>query len=68
MYNDVSKTVTLHPKSRYGFGSLSIGESMEVKGVYRIIRISAYGFRKRWGMCFLVKDLGEGKVLINRYK
>lgn len=68
MYSMVSKTVVIQPKSRYGFGSLSVGESLEVSGVYRIIRISADGFRKRWGMGFLVQDLGDGKVKIHRYK
>jgi len=30
--------------------------------------VNADGFRIRWGMHFLVKDLGEGKVEIKRYK
>lgn len=63
-----NKIRVVYPRSRYGFGDVEIGGSVVVEGEYRIVRISADGFRKRWGMCFLVKDLGEGKVKIERYK
>ena len=62
------KTKVLHPKSRYGFGELEVGSSVIVRGDYRIIRISADGFRKRWGRCFLVSDLKDGSVKVSRYK
>lgn len=60
--------IHIKPRSRYGFAELAVGESIVTQGVYRLIRVNADGFRIRWGMHFLVKDLGEGKVEIKRYK
>jgi len=54
--------------SKYGFGDVEVGGSIIVEGDFRKIRVSAYGFRKKWGAYFFVKPAGEGKVLINRYK
>jgi len=62
------KVKVVRPRSRYGFAGLEVGESIVVEGVYRLIRVNADGFRIRWGMNFLVRDLGEGKVEIKRYK
>ena len=60
--------IHIKPRSRYGFAELEIGQSVVTQGVYRLIRVNADGFIIRWGMHFLVKDLGEGKVEIKRYK
>lgn len=54
--------------SKYGFGQIEVGDTRIVEGDFQKIRVSAYGFRKKWGAYFFVKPAGEGKVLINRYK
>jgi len=60
--------IHIAPRSKYGFADMEIGETKIVEGEFRIVRISADGFRKRWGMWFHAKDLKDGRVEIKRYK
>ncbi|MFA7287634.1 MAG: hypothetical protein WC055_02025 [Melioribacteraceae bacterium] len=55
-------------RTKYPFKTLNLNDSVVTEGNYRVIRICADGYRNRRGWMFLVKDLGEGKVEIKRYK
>ena len=54
--------------SKYGFNQLKIGECSIVKGDFVKVRMLAYRCKYKWGQMFLVKDLGNGMVKIERYK
>lgn len=54
--------------SRYGFGKMEVGESIVIVDIFSRVRRASYTAREKWGTMFLVKDLGDGKVQIERYK
>jgi len=56
------------PYSKYGFGDLEVGHTIEIIGDLYTIRQRAIGFMKKWGTMFLVTKRSGGKVEIKRYK
>lgn len=55
-------------RTKYPFKSLELEQEVTIDGSYRHVRVASYGFRKRYGMMFIVKPVGDNKVKIKRYK
>ena len=54
-------------RTKYPFRELDVNQSAEIEADYRLVRISADGFRKRNNKFFLVSKI-DNKVKITRYK